>query len=92
MSAFFLFTEETHTRIKSYSGTINGAKATVRIQLEIDDPDERLGYLLRQLKEFQEEQKRLLKPAPKSRARKPKPKQITEQRPLALPAPTDFEL
>lgn len=88
MSGFYIFAEDTNVRLKSFSGTFNGEKGTLRINLEIGNPEVELGYHLRQLKELQAAQEIAIKAA---RAPKPKPaseqKKITAKKPLALPAP-----
>lgn len=87
MSKFFMISsDDAETRLKSFSGTFSGAKGTVRIQLEIDNPGVNLGYLLRQLEEFSEAQKAAIKSTRKT-SKERGAKRVTHQKPLALPAP-----
>ena len=66
---------EYYLKIKSFSSSTRGEKATIRLELEVSDLSW-LGYTLKELAEIQKAQRRKAKPEPKAR-----PKQ------LALPAP-----
>ncbi len=89
MSEYFsLSSEDTETRLKSFSGTFSGSKGTIRIQLEIDDPVKNLSYHLYQLENFQAAQKQAIKDA-NSPKKKSRAKRVTHQKPLALPAPEE---
>ncbi|MGR3760918.1 hypothetical protein ACUXV3_12430 [Roseobacteraceae bacterium NS-SX3] len=90
MAGFYIFSDDPNMRLKSFSGTFNGAKGTLRINLEIDNPEQELGFHLRQLKELQEAQKAAAKAARAAKSKpKPQPKKITARKPLMLPAPED---
>ena len=88
---FFLMSSDRSTRLKSFSGTFSGTKGTIRIQLEIDNPGENLGYLLRQLEKFEAAQKAAIKAAQKAKPRPARKKISQQQKPLALPPPGDGE-
>lgn len=64
-------------RLKSFSSTSRGAKATLKIELVADDPYA-LAYALEQLAAVQEAQKPAKAPARRS----------AKAKPLALPAPS----
>ncbi len=67
-------------RLKSYSAVTNGAKATIKIELEASDRYD-LASLLRQLDEIDREQREAAKPAPKA------PRPAARKAQLTLPAP-----
>lgn len=70
------------TLIRSFGGSMKGTKSTVKIELELADPDD-LAWLLRELATAQSELKEAMTPKPKAKA---KPRQIEQQKPmLALP-------
>lgn len=62
------------SRLKSYAATVKGPKATVRVEIECDDPAS-LGYLLKELGDIQREQK--LKAERDKAEKKAKPRQLT---------------
>lgn len=94
MSSFIIFADDPNVKLKSFSGTFNGKKGSLRINLEIENPDQELGYHLRQLKAIEAEQLRLAKIKRDLKSKSPKPKEqqkITEQKRLMLPGPQDHD-
>ena len=77
--SFYLFGEpDDALKIKAFSSSTRGGKATIRIELETSNMTE-FGWALRSLAETQQSQRAKSKPEPKPKAAKP--------RVLALPAP-----
>lgn len=76
MSVFISGAHDSELRIKSFSSSTRGEKATIRIELELTDLSW-LGYTLKELADTQKSQRQKPKPVPKAKAPKP----------LALPAP-----
>jgi len=70
VSFYLSGTPEESLRLKSFSSTSRGGKATIRIELETCDFDD-MGYALRCLTKVQEGQKR--KPNAATRLALPKP-------------------
>lgn len=66
-----------HSRLKSYSASVKGAKSVVRIEIECDEPGS-LGYLLKELGDIQREQ---------TQREKAEKKAAAKAKPLALAAP-----
>lgn len=66
-----------HATLKSYKANVNGEKATIDIRIEVMEHRE-LGFMLRELKELQDEQRAAAKLAPAGKRTKPV---------KALPAP-----
>lgn len=69
-----------HSRLKSYSAAVKGAKSVVRIEIECDEPGS-LGYLLKGLGDIQREQEL------KTQQEKAAKKAAANAKPLALAAP-----
>ncbi|MCV6583989.1 MAG: hypothetical protein OIF47_00495 [Marinibacterium sp.] len=91
--AFILTADDPKMKLKSFSGTVNSKTATLRITVSIENDGFELGYVLRQLKEIEAEQKRRateVRKAPSTR--KATPRKITKEKQLALPAPSEDEL
>ena len=76
---------ECHLKIKSFSSSTRGEKASIRIDLDVTDL-EWLGYTLRELAKTQKAQRQKPKPAPKAKPAKPKMLALPAPQ-LALPAP-----
>lgn len=77
MSYFSIFGDpDAELRLKSFSGTSNGSKSTIRIEIECATPW-RFGYALEELQKVKDGQK-----PPKAPPKKP-----AKAKPLALPAP-----
>lgn len=77
MSLFSIYGDpESELRLKSFSGTSNGSKSTIRIEIECAT-NWRFGYALEQLKEVKDGQM-----PPKA-----PPKKRAKAKPLTLPAP-----
>lgn len=78
MSIYIFDDPECHLRIKSFSSTTRGEKATIRIELDVSDLSW-LGYTLKELAKTQKAQRQKPKAAPKPK--------VATSRLLALPAP-----
>jgi hypothetical protein len=52
-----IWLNQAHSRIRSYSASVKGAKATVKIEVEVSDPGS-LGFLLEDLGRAQAELRR----------------------------------
>lgn len=92
MSFFLHDFSDNSIKLKTYSGTFSGAKGILRIQLEIQNPGENLGDLLRQLENIEADQKAAAKAeqeaaAKAKRAKKPLNRRIGHKKILMLPAP-----
>ena len=89
MNGFFHISgdPESPLKIKSFSSTTRGEKATIRLEIDITDLSW-LGYTLKELAEVQKEQRRKPKPAPKAKPAKQKMLALPAPQ-LALPAPED---
>ena len=87
MNGFFHISgdPESRLKIKSFSSSTRGEKATIRLELEVTDLSW-LGYTLKELAEVQKEQRRKPKPEPKAKVAKPLALPAPQ---LALPAPED---
>lgn len=85
MSTFFISgAHDSELRIKSFSSTTKGEKATIRIELETDDLYW-LGHTLRELAATQKSQRQKPKPEPKPL----KPLKPLKPKHLAPPAPEE---
>lgn len=78
MNGFFHISgdPESYLKLKSFSSTTRGEKATIRLEIDVTDLSW-LSYTLKELAKVQKEQRQRPKPVPKAKAAKP----------LALPAP-----
>jgi len=78
-------------KLKTFSGTTRAGKHVLKIEVEYDSARD-MGYDLDDLQKVLEAQKPKRKPAaPRGKKPASKPRQITNQKPLALPAPGEFE-
>lgn len=87
---FYLSANAPHTRLASYSASVTGKRAMLKITIEVTDSFE-LSHLLRSLEELQEQQKQHARQAaaPKRPPANVKARRaIDRQVLLALPAPS----
>lgn len=87
---FYLSDNNEHARLKSYSATVNGKAALLKITVQVTDTFE-LSFLLRALEDLQKATEQRARP-PKARADRPaaapkSTKTIGRQVMLALPPP-----
>ncbi len=77
MSMFSIYGDpDAELRLKSFSGTSNGSKTTIRLEIECTNHF-RFGYALETLQQVKDGQK----------PQKAPPKKASKAKPLALPAP-----
>ncbi|MBN9078225.1 MAG: hypothetical protein BGN87_06405 [Rhizobiales bacterium 65-79] len=84
-----IWIEPEHARIRSYTSSSKGARAIVKVEIEVDDPDA-LGWLLREIAKAQlEGPRRRAEAAEQSRAEKKRQtngrKAIRREKLLGLP-------
>lgn len=86
MSVYIFDNPDSHLKIKSFSSSTRGERATIRIELETDL--DWLSFILKELAETQKAQRQ--KPRPAQKAKPAKPKLLALPAPqLALPKPGD---
>ncbi len=78
-------------KLKTFSGTTRAGKHILKLEVEYDSAMN-MAYDLEGLQRVADARKPKRKPAaPRGKKAAAKPRQITNQKPLALPAPGDFE-
>lgn len=86
MTIYIFDGPDSHLKIKSFSSSSRGEKATIRIELETEL--EWLSFILKELADTQKAQRQKPKPEPKAKPVKAKLLALPAPQ-LALPAPGD---
>lgn len=90
----FYLSEDQHgerKKLKTFSGTTRAGKHILKLEVEYDTAMD-MAFDLDGLQKVAEAHKPKRKPAtPRGKKAPNKPRQITSQKPLALPAPGEFE-
>lgn len=87
----FFLSEDSGGKLKTFSGTSRAGKHVLKVEVEYGSAYD-MAFALEGLEKVAEAQKPKRKPAvPRGKKAPAKPRQITNQKPLALPAPGEFE-